>query len=160
MNVNVSVSCTPLGISLQLKKSCPKLQFTLQNITDKKQLSNMLKNDMIFKHLLKVRGSSQYWLSTLSELFAMIRQLAIPTWFCSFFAADAHWIELLHYLADYHNIPRKKEYTWNETNFLLKSSPMVVSKIFNGRYRSFMKNIILSIFESYIIKRYSCVDRE
>jgi hypothetical protein len=57
------------GISLQLRKTCSKSQFTLKNISDKKHLNNMLKKDMIFKHLLKVRGSPQYWSSTLSELF-------------------------------------------------------------------------------------------
>jgi hypothetical protein len=132
------------GISLQLRKSCSKSQFTLQNISDKKYLSNMLKKDMIFKHLLKVRGSPQYWSSTLSELFAMIRQLGVPTWFCSFSAADARWIDLLHHLADYHNMPRKNKYTWNETNYLLKSNPVIVSRIFDRRFRSFMRNIILS----------------
>ncbi|CAF3370960.1 unnamed protein product [Rotaria sp. Silwood1] len=134
------------GISLQLRKSCSKSQFTLQNISDKKYLSNMLKKDMIFKHLLKVRGSPQYWSSTLSELFAMIRQLGVPTWFCSFSAADARWIDLLHYLADYHNIARKNKYTWNETNYLLKTNPVIVSRIFDRRFRSFMRNIILSKF--------------
>ncbi|CAF3792217.1 unnamed protein product [Rotaria sp. Silwood1] len=98
------------GISIQLRKSCSKSQFTLQNIGTKKYLSNMLKKDMIFKHLIKVRGSPQYWSASLAELFAMIRQLEVPTWFCSFSAADARWIELLHHLADYYNIPRKKKY--------------------------------------------------
>ncbi|CAF1463104.1 unnamed protein product [Rotaria sordida] len=132
------------GISVQLRKSCSKSQFTLQNISNKKYLSNMLKTDMIFKHLIKVRGSPQYWSLILSELFAMIRQLGVPTWFCSFSAADARWIELLHHLADYHNIPRKEKYTWNETNFLLNSNPVIVARMFDRRFRGFMKNIILS----------------
>jgi hypothetical protein len=76
------------SISLQLRKNCSKSQFSLQNIANKKHLSNLLKKDMILKHLIKVQGSPQYWSSTLSELFAMIRQLGVPTWFCSFSAAD------------------------------------------------------------------------
>ena len=132
------------GISLQLRKSCSKSQFTIQNIINKNTLSNMFKKDLIFKHLLKVRGSPQYWSLTLSDLFAMIRQLGVPTWFCSFSAADARWIDLLHYLADYHKMPRKSKYTWNETNFLLKSNPVMVARIFDRRFRAFMKELILS----------------
>ncbi|KAJ8045163.1 hypothetical protein HOLleu_08108 [Holothuria leucospilota] len=43
-----------------------------------------------------IRGTQAYWESTLKDLFAMIRQLGILTWFCSFSSADRRWKEIEH----------------------------------------------------------------
>lgn len=50
-------------------------------------------------HVLRnLRGSSPYWEKARKDVFAMIRQLGIPTWFCSFSAADTKWTPLLQTL--------------------------------------------------------------
>lgn len=57
--------------------------------------------DKIFRHdegyivLRTLRGSPPYWERTKQDIFAMIRQLCIPTWFCSFSAAKTKWKPLL-----------------------------------------------------------------
>ena len=38
-----------------------------------------------------LRGSPPYWEASKRDVFAMIRQLGIPTWFCSFSAAETKW---------------------------------------------------------------------
>ena len=45
------------------------------------------------------------------DLFAMIRQLGKPTWFCSFSAADARWPHLLRILG---RIVEGKDYSDDE----------------------------------------------
>ena len=41
-----------------------------------------------FRFLQNVPGSFPYWMRTLNDLNAMVRQLDIPTWFCSFSCAE------------------------------------------------------------------------
>ena len=52
------------------------------------------KNDG-YKYLTNVRGSAPYWEATIRDMCAMVRQLGIPTWFCSFSAADRRWPEIV-----------------------------------------------------------------
>ena len=37
-----------------------------------------------YRVLRTLRGSPSYWEAAKRDVFAMIRQLGIPTWFCSF----------------------------------------------------------------------------
>lgn len=47
-----------------------------------------------FRVLRKLRGSPPYWESAKKDIFAMIKQLSTPTWFCSFSAAETKWVPL------------------------------------------------------------------
>lgn len=50
-------------------------------------------------HVLRnLRGSPPNWEKAKKNVFAMIRQLGIPTWFCSFSAAETKWTSLLQTL--------------------------------------------------------------
>jgi len=43
-----------------------------------------------------LRGSPEYLTKTLNDLFAMIRQIGIPTWFCTFSCAElSRWPEVI-----------------------------------------------------------------
>ena len=42
-----------------------------------------------------IRNSPQYWKNQKREVFAMIRQLGLPTLFLSLSANDLHWSELI-----------------------------------------------------------------
>jgi len=46
--------------------------------------------------LRPVRGTPPYWQSTQKDLFALIRQLGIPTFFASFSSADLRWPEMIN----------------------------------------------------------------
>ena len=63
--------------------------------------------------LRNVRGSPPYFEKCKKDLFAMIRQLGNPTWFCSFSAAETRWHHLLKILG---RLVDKKEYTVTEIN--------------------------------------------
>lgn len=55
----------------------------------------MVKQDDGFRVLRNLGGSPPYWEQTKKDLFAMIRQLGTPTWFCSFSAEETKWPPLL-----------------------------------------------------------------
>jgi hypothetical protein len=56
-------------------------------------LQAMIRTDTAFKFLKNVRGSPAYWKTVLLDLLAMVRQLGMPTWFSTLFAADMQWPE-------------------------------------------------------------------
>jgi hypothetical protein len=53
----------------------------------------MIRTDTAFKFLKNVRGSPAHWKTVLLDLLAMVRQLGMPTWFSTLFAADMQWPE-------------------------------------------------------------------
>lgn len=58
-------------------------------------IDNLVKQDDVFRVLRNLRGSPPYWKQAKKDVFAMLRQLGIPTWFCSFSAAETKWTPLL-----------------------------------------------------------------
>lgn len=69
----------------------------MQNPGEKNDACELLSSDFIdalvkqddgFRVLRNLRGSPQYWEQAEKDVFAMIRQLGIPTWLCSFSAAE------------------------------------------------------------------------
>lgn len=58
-------------------------------------IDTLVKQNDGFRVLRNLRGSPQYWAQAKKDVFAMIRQLGIPTWFCSFSAAETKWTPLL-----------------------------------------------------------------
>lgn len=57
-------------------------------------IDTLIKQDDGFRVLRNLRGSPPYWEQAKTDVFAMIRQVGIPTWFCSF-SAETKWIPLL-----------------------------------------------------------------
>ncbi len=92
-----------------------------------------------------IRGTSPYWQSTQRDIYAMIRQLGIPTWFCSFSSADMRWPEVINTLLKQQGDCRSiEELDWNDKCMLLKSNPVTVARIFDRRFHMFLKEVILS----------------
>ena len=87
-------------VSIALRKGSVKTQdghsLTASMLNDKEKLKNMLKSDSGYKFLKPIRGTPPYWASTKNDVLSMIRQLGVPTWFCSFSAADMRWPELIN----------------------------------------------------------------
>jgi hypothetical protein len=74
-------------------------------------LESLCRHDDGFRILKDLRGSPPYWEQAKKDIFALIRQLGIPTWFASFSAAETHWIHLLKILGQ---TVYNKEYTDEE----------------------------------------------
>ena len=87
-------------VSIALRKGCVKTRegrnLTASMLNKKDKLRNFLKNDNGYKFLKPIRGTSPYWQSTQRDIYAMIRRLGLPTWFCSFSSADMRWPEVIN----------------------------------------------------------------
>ena len=100
-----------------------------------------------FRVLSPLRGSPPYWESAKRDVFAMIRQLGIPTRFCSFSAAETKWEPLLKSLA---TLVQGKDLSseeiasmsWQEKCVLIKSDPVTCARYFEFIVQSFIKHVL------------------
>ncbi|XP_070567337.1 uncharacterized protein [Ptychodera flava] len=112
-------------------------------------VDKIVRLDEGFRVLKTLRGSPPYWESAKKDIFAMIRQLGIPTFFMSFSSAESKWIHLLKILGrTVHN----KEYTdddvlnmsWNTKSDLIKSDPVTCARHFDYSFQRFMHDFLMS----------------
>ncbi|XP_071965644.1 uncharacterized protein [Antedon mediterranea] len=98
-----------------------------------------------YKFLKQIRGTPPYWQATQKDIIAMVRQIGKPTFFLSFSSADFRWKEIMTTLlsqsGDQRNI---EELEWADKCNLLKSNPVTVARMFDKRFHTFLKNVILS----------------
>lgn len=110
-------------------------------------IDDVAMHDEGFRVLRKLRGSPPYWESAKKDVFAMIKQLGVPTWFCSFSAAETRWVPLLQCLA---KLVKKKELTeqetiamtWQEKCELIKSDPVTCARYFDNRIQCFLNSVL------------------
>lgn len=70
------------NVSIVLRKGHGSgTKVTGKMLTENGALQGILKSDEGYKFLKPIRGTPPFWQSTQKDLFAMIRQLGIPTWF-------------------------------------------------------------------------------
>ena len=105
-----------------------------------------LQNDG-YRVLRTMRGSPPYWESAKRDLFAMIRQLGIPTWFCSFSAAETKWGPLLCTLSTLvhgKNVSCEEAVglSWQEKCKLIKSDPVTCARYFDHRVQVFIRHVL------------------
>ena len=82
------------GISIRKCKTKGK-KYTAQDFKTEEGVKKIIHLDEGYRVLRNLRGSSPYFEKCKKDLFAMIRQLGKPTWFCSFSAAETRWPHLL-----------------------------------------------------------------
>lgn len=84
-------------------------------------IQNLCRLDEGFRIFRDVRLSPPYWEQAKKDIFALIRQLGIPTWFTSFSAAETHWVHLLQILGQ--TVDKKQYFTEEvvEFNFFKKA---------------------------------------
>ena len=117
------------------------------NYLDK--LVNLDEGYYIFRQL---RNSPAYLEMRKKDIFAMIRQLSLPTWFMSLSAADTRWTDLLKMLAklndgiEYSETELEK-LTWQEKTKLVQKDPATCSRYFDHRVQEFLNTILKSSSE-------------
>jgi len=85
--------------TLSLRKCKTKgKKYTAGELKSQETIDNLVRLDEGFRVLRNLRGSPPYFEKCKKDLFAMIRQLGKPTWFCSFSAAETRWVHLLKIL--------------------------------------------------------------
>ncbi|XP_055084862.1 LOW QUALITY PROTEIN: uncharacterized protein LOC117386060, partial [Periophthalmus magnuspinnatus] len=108
-------------------------------------LENLLQYDNGYRFMQPIRGTPPFWQTAQKDLFACIRQLGIPTWFCSFSSADLRWPSLLKTLLKQEGSTRRVEdLDWAERCDLLRRHPVTAARMFDSRWHRFLRKVILS----------------
>ncbi|XP_049319588.1 uncharacterized protein LOC125781000 [Astyanax mexicanus] len=135
------------NVSIALRKghSTQKSEVTSEMLTNHESLRRILHFDEGYKFLKPIRGTPVFWQSVQKDLFAMVRQLGIPTWFASFSSADLRWPELMQtILKQEGKHASADELDWSERCHLLKSNPVTAARMFDHRFHCFLKDVIMS----------------
>jgi hypothetical protein len=86
---------TQISIRKSLSKADGGKSVTTEMLQNPALLSKLLKNNKALRFMQPTRGTPAYWSDTQKDLFAMLRQLGMPTWFCSFSSAEYRWNDIV-----------------------------------------------------------------
>ena len=108
------------------------------------KLVNLDEGYYIFRQL---RNSPPYLEARKKDIFAMIRQLSLPTWFISLSAADTRWTDLLKMLAKLNDDADLtdtdiEKLTWQEKTKLVQKDPVTCSRYFDHRVHEFLNTVL------------------
>ncbi len=135
------------NVSIALRKGSDKslTQLTSDMLTNPDSLSKILSFDEGYKFLRPIRGTPPYWQSTQKDLFALIRQLGIPTFFASFSSADLRWPEIISTILKQEgkNL-NANELDWSEKCGLIRRNPVTAARMFDHRWHCFLRDVIMS----------------
>ena len=120
-----------------------------KDVRTEEQREKISKTDDGFQMFESLRNGPQYLNRKRKEIFAMIRQLGLPTWFISLSAADTRWGSLLSTLAkfvDGVNLTEEEasDLDWKEKCRLINSDPVITARFFDNRFQNFLKKVIYS----------------
>ncbi|VDI65734.1 Hypothetical predicted protein [Mytilus galloprovincialis] len=137
------------NVQISLRKQCPfskeGKKVTREMLCNKETLKELFKKDEAIKYLKPIRGTPPYWQSSQKDIFAMIRQLGVPTFFCSFSSADFRWSEIINTILKQQGDTRNSEnMTWDEKCKVLCSNPVTAVRMFDHRFHMFLKDVIMS----------------
>ena len=135
-------------ISLRKCKTKGKI-YTAGELKSDDYLSKLINLDEGYRVLRNLRGSLPYFEKSKKDLFAMIRQLGNPTWFCSFSAAETRWSHLLRILG---RVVHQKDYSddeianmsWQEKSDLIQKDPVTCARNFEHMVQLFIKDVLKS----------------
>ena len=138
------------SISIAIRKGSANTRngqrVTARNLSDDNERARMTKKDLAYHHFDTLRGTPDYWKRTMNDLFSMIRQLGIPTWFCTFSAAELSlWPEVIETIAMQQG--RQVDFEkldWDGRCELLRSNPVTAARLFDHRVHEFITTVIKS----------------
>lgn len=138
-------------------------KYTAAQILDSQTADSIVRLNEGFHVLRNLRGSPPYWEKAKRDIFAMIRQLGLPTWFCSFSAAETKWTPLLRTLGELiENVTYTEEeirnMSWEHKSKLIKSDPVTCARYFDFRFNKFFAEVLnhkmnpVGIIEDYFYR--------
>ncbi|XP_013405048.1 uncharacterized protein LOC106169925, partial [Lingula anatina] len=80
----------------------------------------------------------------MKDLCAMVKQLGIPTWFCSFSAADRRWKEIVYAILKSQGKVVPDEMDWTEHCKVINSNPVIAAAMFDKRSHHLIHDLIKS----------------
>ncbi|XP_070548510.1 uncharacterized protein [Ptychodera flava] len=149
---------------LQLKQISDKVHLALRrcktegkcykvaDLLNPEKVTELLRLDDGFYIFRDLRNSPPYLEKRKKDVFAMIRQLGLPTWFTSLSSADTKWIDLhriLGVLVDgkHYTDDDLKAMDWATKTRLLQSDPVTCARFFDHRINEFINTVLKSPHE-------------
>ncbi|XP_058494640.1 uncharacterized protein LOC131465769 [Solea solea] len=136
------------SVSIALRKG--KGDGTTQKVSnrllkDDESLKKLLQYDEGYRFLKPIRGTPSFWQGVQRDLIACVRQLGIPTWFCSFSSADLRWTNLLHSILKQEGRTQTVEsLEWADRCDLLRRNPVTAARMFDFRWHVFLNEVLKS----------------
>ena len=136
--------------SIALRKCKNKgRKVTAGDLKSDASINKLINVDEGFRVLRNMRGSPPYFEKCRKDLFAMVRQLGNPTWFCSFSAAETRWSHLLKILG---RIVDKTDYSddevramsWQKKSKLIQTDPVTCARCFQNMVQRFINDFLQS----------------
>ena len=139
-------------VNLAIRRCQTGQSMTAEQARDVSCTNNMVKKDEGYYIFKQIRNSPAYLETRKRDVFAMIRQLGLPTWFMSLSSADTKWIDLLKMLA---TLNQKVDYsdeqianlTWEQKTKLIQSDPVTCARYFDHRVQTFISVVLNSDHE-------------
>ena len=127
-------------------------KITVAEARDSKYLDKLVQLDEGYYIFRQLRNSPAYLEARKKDIFAMIRQLSLPTWFMSLSAADTRWTDLLRMLARLNDDIEYSEeeienLSWQEKTKLVQKDPVTCSRYFDHRVQEFLNTVLKSSCE-------------
>ncbi|KAK3099294.1 hypothetical protein FSP39_002160 [Pinctada imbricata] len=135
-------------LSMKRNKTKGK-EYTAKDVRNKDTVDKMVKLDEGYRIFRTLRGSPPYWESAKRDIFAMIRQLGLPTWFISLSSAETRWIPILQSLGRRvdkieYSEEQIESMSWQKKSLLIKSDPVAVASYFDYRVQQFFATFLLN----------------
>lgn len=144
-DLNQVIEKTQISVRKSVKTLGSDKVVTNTMVQDPVVLAKLMKHDEALRFMQPIRGTPAYWSSAQKDLFAMLRQLGIPTWFCSFSAAEHRWNDAISTILRHQNDNRNPcLLDWSEKNEVFKSNPVTVARMFEHRFHVFQTDVIFS----------------
>ena len=127
-------------------------KITAAEARDSSYLDKLVNLDEGYYIFRQLRNSPAYLETRKKDIFAMIRQLSLPTWFMSLSAADTRWTDLLKMLAklndgiDYSE-KELENLSWQEKTKLVQKDPVTCTRYFDHRVQEFLNTVLKSSCE-------------
>ena len=122
---------------------------TAAQALDPSTLDHLVRLDEGYFIFRSMRNTPQYFEDRKKAIFAMIRQLGLPTWFMSLSAADTRWKDLLIILGQFvdhktYTSDEIEEMDWEDKCRLIRSDPVTCSRYFDNRVNEFLNYVLKS----------------
>ncbi|KAL6484152.1 hypothetical protein MHYP_G00061970 [Metynnis hypsauchen] len=114
-------------------------------LKDQREVEKLVSHGEVTRFMQPLRGTPAYWERTMKDLFAMLRQLGIPTFFCTFSAAEMRWPEMITTIKKQQGETVDfDELDWLTKCEIIQSNPVTVIRLFEKRVEALMRDLILS----------------
>ena len=141
--------CSKVHLAVRRCKTKGK-SYTAGYILKDNMAESLVRLDEGYRIFKTIRNSPQYWENQKKEVFAMIRQLGLPTLFLSLSANDLQWSELIITLGklvdnkDYTAEIERNALSWETRSRLVQSDPVTCVRHFDHRVSQFIETILKS----------------